>query len=100
MAREKEYENALVEIVNHIKGLHTILSSVMLDTAALRQSVLVNDKSRAAYADRVKAGTEIGKPLLESALRSYDQIIARLREAQQSSVEETAFPEAEPRILH
>ena len=100
MAHEKEYENALVEVVNHIKGLHTILSSVMLDTAALRQSLLVNDKSRAAYADRVKAGTEIGQPLLESALRSYDQIIRKLREAQQSAAEETVYPDAEPQILH
>jgi len=72
----------------------------MLDTAALRQSMLVNNKSRAAYADRVKAGTEIGKPLLESALRSYDQIITKLREGQQSSPGKTVPPDGEPQILH
>ena len=100
MRREKEYEDALVEIVSHIKGLHSILSSVMLDTAALRQSLLVNNKSRAAYADRVRAGTKIGQPLLESALRSYDQIIRKVREARRSSMEETVFPDAEPEIFH
>jgi hypothetical protein len=100
MRREKEYEDALVEIVSHIKGLHTVLSSVMLDTAALRQSMLVNNKSQAAYADRVKAGRQIGKPLLESALRSYDQIIMKLREGQPASMEETVLPDEDPRTLH
>jgi hypothetical protein len=100
MGREREYEDLLIEIVTHIKGLHSILSSVMLDTAALRQSILVNDKTRAAYASRVKAGTAIGKPLLESAFRSYDEIIANIRERAPASVEDTDFPDTEPRILH
>jgi hypothetical protein len=100
MSQEKEYEDVLVAIVSHIKGLHSILSSVMLDTAALRQSILVNDKTRAAYAKRVKAGMAIGKPLLESALRSYDEIIASIRELAPASMEDTDFPDAEPHILH
>lgn len=87
MERQKYYENTLVEIVNHLKGLHTILSSVMLDTAALRQTVLTGHADIAEYADHVQAGAQIGKPLLESALRSYDQIITKLKDVQQAEAD-------------
>lgn len=100
MRREREYKDALVEIVDHLKGLHRVMSSVILDVAALRQSVLVNEKGRAAYAERVKAGMEIGKPLLESALRSYDQIVTKIRDAQHASVEETDLLDSERQTLH
>jgi len=102
MRYEKNYETALVEIIDHLKGFHRIISSVMVDVAALRHSVLVSDKSRAVYAERVKAGMEIGKPLLESALRSYDQMVTRIQGVRASSVEDADLPDADagPQILH
>jgi restriction endonuclease Mrr len=102
MARQKEYDNTLVlvEIVNHLKGLHTILSSVMLDTAALRQTVLAGKSERAKYSDRVKAGAEIGRPLLEEALRSYDQMIERIRDAQEAEEDEALAPDFGTPVLH
>jgi hypothetical protein len=100
MGREQQYENCLVEIVSHLKGLHTILSSVMLDTAALRQTVLVGRADLAEYSEHVKAGAEIAKPLLESALRSYDEVIARVRDSQKSDTEKATPANAETRVLH
>jgi hypothetical protein len=103
MARQKADDNTrvLVELVNHLKGIHTILSSVMLDTAALRQTVLTGKREHAKYCSRVKAGAEIGRPLLEEALRSYDRLIERIKEAQETEEDGVlAVDFGTPPVLH
>jgi hypothetical protein len=80
MTREQYLEHTLAEIVEHVRGLHTILSTVMLDVAALRQTVLVERSDLSVYAGKVKAGAKIAKPLLDTAMRSYDDILRRLED--------------------
>lgn len=84
MTREQNLEHALAEIVAHVKALHAILSSVMVDTAALRQTILVEPADSGVYADNVKAGAKIARPLVDTAMRSYDEIIQRIQDCDEA----------------
>jgi hypothetical protein len=78
MTREQCLTQTLAEVVEHVKGLHKLLSRVMLDVAALRQTVLAEPSDLGVYSTKVEAGAQIAKPLLDTAMRSYDEIIQKL----------------------
>lgn len=91
MTREECLTHTLIEVVEHVKGLHRLLSTVMLDAAALRQTLLTEPSTLSVYSLKVKAGAEIAKPLLETAMRSYDEIIQKLEDL---ATLESAGPES------
>ena len=94
MTREQCLACTMAEVVEHVKGLHKLLSTVMLDVAAVRQTVLTEASQLEIYSARLKAGAQIAKPLLETAMRSYDEIIEKLEAiaAHENSGPETQVP--------
>lgn len=79
MTREQILEHALEELVEHVKALHSTLASVMVETAALRNTILTESADWKIYAGSVKSGAQIAKPLLDTAIQSYNAIIQQLR---------------------
>lgn len=94
MTREQCLARTLAEVVEHVKGLHTLLSTVMLDVAAVRQTVLAGAPELGVYSARLKDGARMAKPLLQTAMRSYDEIIQKLEAiaAQEDAGPETQVP--------
>jgi hypothetical protein len=80
MTREECLAHTLADVVEHVKGLHRLLSTVMLDVAALRQTLLTEPSDGRVYSAKVKAGAQIAKPLLDTAMRSYNEIIQKLED--------------------
>lgn len=81
MTREQDLENLLAELVEHLKALYATLSSVMIQTAALQQAISSRPKSRRLYAKKMEAAVELARPLVQTAMRSYDDMIQRIRES-------------------
>lgn len=97
MTREQCLAHRLAEVVEHMKGLHRLLSTVMLDVAAVRQTVMAEDWELAEYSARLKDGARIVKPLLETAMHSYDEMIQKLEEI---ATQENTGPESQvPSVL-
>ena len=99
MNREQILEDALVELVEHVRGLHNILSSVMIDAAAVRRTLLLDPGDTRAYASNSRAGAKIAKPLLNTAMRSYNEIIERLRLSGEPESESPESLPAKPPLL-
>jgi hypothetical protein len=78
MSDNQHLEDLLVATVRHLKALHATLSAVMVDVAALRQSVLIEPEDVSCYKGKIQKGTEIAKPLVNAAMRSYDEMIQRI----------------------
>lgn len=87
MASEEDLKVELTELVAHVKGLHMVLSSVMIDIAALRKTSLNKSAVSATYAKHVKKGAEIARPLIDKAMCSYDEMIRRIGACDTQSIE-------------
>lgn len=86
MADNPQVEDLLVGTVRHLKALHATLSAVMVDVAALRQTVLIEPEDVSRYKEKIQKGTEIAKPLVNAAMRSYDEMIRRIAGSEGRSV--------------
>jgi hypothetical protein len=81
MVDNHDLEDFLATLVGQLKALHATLSAVMVDVAALRQCVLIEPENLNRYKEKIQKGTEIAKPLVNSAMRSYDELIARIADS-------------------
>lgn len=77
MTPSQQLEESLALTVQHVKALHAALSAVMVEVTALRQTVLKSrDVNR--FRSRIQTGTEQAKPLVQTAMRSYDDLIRQI----------------------
>jgi hypothetical protein len=91
MSQSQHLEDMLAATVQHVRALHATLSAVMVDVAALRQSVLNGAEDVNRYKERVKTGSDIAKPLVQAAMRSYDDMIRQITDCEEKANEE-CFP--------
>ncbi len=86
MSDNQHLEDLLVATVKHLKALHATLSAVMVDVSALRQTTLVEPEDVSRYKEKIQKGTEIAKPLVNAAMRSYDDMIQRIAGSEDRSI--------------
>jgi hypothetical protein len=59
----------------HVKSLHAAPTGLMTDMAALRKTILDDPEDLAQYRAHLRAAVETAKPLVDEAMRSYDEMI-------------------------
>jgi hypothetical protein len=79
MADEKELSEALVRAFKHIRAMHAILAALMIDVAAIRKVVLKGPKPLRRYRHALATETDKVKPLIDTAMRAYDEELLQLR---------------------
>ena len=65
----------LAMTLGHVKSLHAALTGLMTDMAALRKTVLEEPEDLAQYQANLQVAVETAKPLVDEAMRSYDEMI-------------------------
>jgi hypothetical protein len=74
----EELEETLATTIGHIKSLHSTLSVLMMEVAAIRRTVLGGPEEIALYRDNLKAAQEIANPIVEEAMESFDEMIRKM----------------------
>lgn len=72
-------QNFLLSTVRHVKSLHATLTAVMTDVAALRRTLLGEAGSDVDYKNNLRAAIETAKPLVDEAMKSYDEMIREIQ---------------------
>jgi hypothetical protein len=72
----------LEAILGCVKSLHTTLSAVMADVAAIRKTVFEDPESIELYRNHLKTTIAITKPMVEEAMLSYDSLMLEIIESQ------------------
>lgn len=72
-------QNFLLSTVRHVKSLHATLTAVMTDVAALRRTLLGEAGNDADYKNNLRAAIETAKPLVDEAMKSYDEMIREIQ---------------------
>ena len=70
-------------ILGCVKSLHTTLSAVMADVAAIRKTVFEDPESIEFYRDHLKTTIATTKPMVEEAMLSYDSLMREIVDSQQ-----------------
>ena len=78
MADEKELSEALIRAFTHIRSMHAILAALMIDVAAMRKVVLKGPKPLMRYRQALATEAEKVKPLIDTAMRAYEQELLQL----------------------
>ena len=65
----------LAMTLGHVKSLHAALTGLMTDMAALRKTILEEPEDLAQYQANLQVAVETAKPLVDEAMRSYDEMI-------------------------
>ena len=78
MADEKELSETLVRAFKYIRSMHGILAALMLDVAAMRKVVLKGPKPLRRYRQALATEAEKVKPLIDTAMRAYEQELLQL----------------------
>ena len=78
MADEKELSEALVRAFEHVRAMHAILAALMIDVAALRKVILKGPKPLRRYRQALATEADKVKPLIETAMRAYDEELLQL----------------------
>ena len=65
----------LAVTLGHVKTLHAALTGLMTDMAALRRTILEEPEDLAQYQANLRIAVETAKPLVDEAMRSYDEMI-------------------------
>lgn len=73
-----ELEETLAMTIGHLKCLHSTLSILMMEVAAIRRTVLGGPEEIALYRDNLKAAQEIAKPIVDEAMESFDEMIRKM----------------------
>ena len=74
----EELEETLATTIGHIKSLHSTLSVLMMEVAAIRRTVLGGPEEIALYRDHLRAAQEIAKPIVEEAMETFDEMIRKM----------------------
>lgn len=65
----------LAVTLGHVKTLHAALTGLMTDMAALRRTMLEEPEDLAQYQANLRIAVETARPLVDEAMRSYDEMI-------------------------
>jgi len=68
----------LEAILGCVKSLHMGLGAVMADVAAIRATVFENPEELASYRANLKLTVTKAKPMVDEALRSYDDLLEEI----------------------
>jgi hypothetical protein len=68
----------LEAILGCVKSLHAGLGAVMADMAAIRATVFVEPEELANYRAKLKLAVTTAKPMVDEALRSYDDLLEEI----------------------
>ncbi len=79
MTNREELSETLGLAFEHIKALHATLSAVMVDIAALRNSVLKGPKTSRRYRQSLASEVAKAKPLVAIAMQAYEEEILRIK---------------------
>lgn len=77
-AHTEELEETLATTIGHIKSLHSTLSVLMMEVAAIRRTVLDGPEEIAVYRDNLRAAQEIAKPIVQEAMETFDEMIRKM----------------------
>lgn len=72
----------LEAILGCVKSLHTGLGAVMADIAAIRMTVFDDPDELASYRKEIKLAVSTAKPMVDEALRSYDDLLEEISSTQ------------------
>jgi len=82
-AQEKMDLLAYLEaILGCVKSLHAGLGAVMADVAAIRNTVFDDPDELATYRTNLKLAVQTAKPMVDEALRSYDDLMEEITTSQ------------------
>ncbi len=73
----------LEAILGSVKALHATLGAVMADVAAIRSTVFDDDEELALYKANLRTAVATAKPIVDDALRSYDDLMEEIAASQQ-----------------
>jgi len=73
-----ELEETLAMTIGHLKCLHSTLSLLMIEVAAIRRTVLEAPEEIALYRDHLKAAQEIAMPIVDEAMESFDEMMRKI----------------------
>jgi hypothetical protein len=73
----------LKAILDCVKAIHTTLSAVMVDVAAIRRTIFDDPENVGIYRNHLKQTIAAAKPLVEEAMLSYDSLMQQIANSQQ-----------------
>ena len=73
----------LEAILGCVKSLHAGLGAVMADIAAIRTTVFDDPGDLETYRSNLKLAVATAKPMVDQALRSYDDLLEQIVDSQQ-----------------
>lgn len=73
----------LEALLGCVKSLHASVGAVMADVAAIRNTVFEDPEDIALYRTNLRLAVATAKPMVEEALRSYDELIEEISDSQQ-----------------
>lgn len=87
--KEKEIEERaeilayLEALLACVKSLHASVGAVMADVAAMRSTVLEDPDEIAMYRTNLRMAVSTAKPMVDEAMRSYDDLLEEIVGSQQ-----------------
>ena len=73
----------LEAILGCVKSLHAGLGAVMADVAAIRTTVFDDPGELETYRSNLRLAVKTAKPMVDQALRSYDDLLEEIVDSQQ-----------------
>lgn len=80
----KNLQDLLLFTVKQVRSVHSVLSALMADVAALRQTLLQDAGEIADYKDNLRSALEIARPLVDEAMQSYDGMMRQIGRLEES----------------
>lgn len=79
-----DVKGQVVAILKQLKAFHMTISAVMIDLAAIRETILTTPKMKSRYKKGLSRAAKKSRPLLREAMRSYDGLIHSTLEEEKS----------------
>ncbi len=73
----------LEALLGCVKSLHASVGAVMADVAAMRTTIFEDPEEIAQYRTNLKMSLATAKPMVEEAMRSYDDMLEQIVSSQQ-----------------
>lgn len=82
-AEQQEILAYLEALLSCVKSLHSSVGAVMADVAAMRSTMLEDPEEMALYRNNLKLAVATAKPIVDEAMRSYDDLMQEIAGSQQ-----------------
>lgn len=73
----------LEALLGCVKSLHASVGAVMADVAAIRNTVFEDPDEIALYRNNLRLAVATAKPMVDEAMRSYDDLMVEIVDSQQ-----------------